>query len=84
MVDATVTRVDPLHSCNANMLFVKFTKANATDVLNIPSQYGRTVVYTDIVGSDGYTKDVPTGITSLAITLQTGTGVCHGIVVVQT
>ena len=84
MVDATIVRVDPLPSCNANVLLVKFTKANATDVVNIPSQYGRTVVYCDFTQSDGFSKDVPTALTSLAITLQTGTGTCYGIVAVAT
>lgn len=84
MVDATgivVTNASP--GLGATLLKIDYTKANATDVVNIPEGYGETVIWCDFNKESTLVKDPATAVTALAITMSAGTGDFTGLVMVE-
>lgn len=84
MVDATAVVVKGTGpSVGINFVEMTFTKANATDVVNIPAGYGTTVVMSIVQAEATGVPDPATATSSLAVTLSVGTGAMHGLFLVR-
>ncbi len=83
MVDATAVAVKGTGpAVGLNIIDIEFTKANETDVVNVPAGYGTTVVWCDVNKKSTGVKDPATAISSLAVTLSVGTGTMRGLFMV--
>ena len=68
---------------SGTLLRVNYTKANATDDLNIPAGYGETVVWIKANKLSTLVDDPPTAVTALAVTMSAGTGAFTALVLVE-
>lgn len=80
MADSTAVLVKGLASSNGiNLVAMTFTKANATDVVNVPAGYGSKVVMAIMQAEATGVPDPATAISSLAVTGSVGTGAMRGL-----
>lgn len=85
MVDASAVTVsaDVVPGNAGTYLKINYTKANATDVLNIPTGYGETVVWIKANKRSTLVDDPPTAVTDLAVTMSAGTGAFTALVLLE-
>lgn len=84
MTNATsVSVVDTAHGAGLTLLRVDYTKAGATNVVNVPAGHGQTVVWCDCNKISTLVKDPATAVSSLAVTMSAGTGDFTGLFLVE-
>lgn len=84
MVDATgVSIVEVVPALGGKLVKLEFTKANTTDVINVPAGLGATVVWCDVNLKSSLAKDPATAVTDLAVTLSAETGVMVGLFLLE-
>lgn len=84
MTDATgVSIVEVVPALGGKLVKLEFTKAGATDVVNIPAGLGATVIWCDVNKKSSLVKDPATAVTDLAVTLSAETGVMVGLFLLE-
>lgn len=79
----SITSTEIVPNLGGKLVRVNFTKADAKDTIAVPSVYGTTVVWCDVVKTSTQVKDPATAVSGLTVTLSVGTGAMTGLFLVE-